>query len=109
MKRRRIRGVNVDEPVGWPGVDDLSDHGIAGARDVPAAERHDGHISVPLGANAEPGGEDLAPLAERPRTRFQSAFIKELARDHYLAPSGIAPVLVLLITLLLPRQKGGPF
>src|SRR2546425_2242340 len=106
VQRRRVRRVDVHEPVGGTEVRDLADHDVLGARDVPAAERDDGQQSVPLGHDAQSGPVDPSLLVERPRTRFQSVSIQEVARNHNLSSRGRTPVHGVLISRMRACESG---
>src|SRR3989304_4961625 len=110
---RRVEGrggrrVDVPEPVGGAGGDDLADDDVPRAGDVDPAERNHVHVPLRLGADAEQGGVDVAPLGKRPRTRLQSVSIEEVARDHNLSARGAASLHWVLISLTraCEREQG---
>src|SRR5438034_1290024 len=81
MERGWIRRVDVDQPVGWPEVDDLADDRVPSLRDVPAIEGDHAHEAVMLVPNAQLRRENLPALDVRSRSGLQPGAADGFARN----------------------------
>src|SRR3990170_522196 len=78
-----VRGVDVEEPVARPQVDDLADDLVVRAGHVPAAEGNHGHEAVALCDNPELGRVDVPAVGVRPFPGLRAPGIDQLSGyDH---------------------------